>query len=233
MGQQPVHGALLHGAALVQNQQMAAKLLHHRQVVADKHERKPLFPPQRLQQIQDLALHRHVQRAGDLVAHQHPRPGGQRPGNGRPLALPAADLPGQAAGQGGVQAAPFQQGQGLAPGVPAGKPRILQRLRHSGKQCPPRVKGGGGGLEHHLHAAPDLPQLCAAGAGDVPPVQQKRAGGGVQQPDQQPGQRAFAAARPAHDAQRLPPLQPEADVVHRLQLLAAPAGEGHGQAAGF
>jgi hypothetical protein len=44
------------------------------------------------QQVDDLRLHRHVERAGRLVEHDEPRLQHQRPGDGDALALAAGEL---------------------------------------------------------------------------------------------------------------------------------------------
>ena len=88
--------------------------------MADEEKGQPAFRPQLCQQGQNLLLHRHIQRAGDLVADQKLRPDGQRPGNRRPLTLAPAHLGGAAAAQRRVQPALGQQGQRPGIGLPAG-----------------------------------------------------------------------------------------------------------------
>ena len=83
---------------------------------------------QAAQQVQDLLLNGDVQGRGGLVADQHLRPHGQGPGDGRPLALPAADLMGIAPGKLPRQAAALHKAHRLLPGLPAGQ--AAQTLPH-------------------------------------------------------------------------------------------------------
>jgi hypothetical protein len=46
---------------------------HHPQIVADEHISQPIAALQLAQQIDDLRLHRHIQRAGRLIQHQQAR----------------------------------------------------------------------------------------------------------------------------------------------------------------
>ena len=59
------------------------------QVVADKEVGQPIFPLQFAQKIDDLHLHRHVERACRLVQHHQLGAQDHRAGNGDTLPLPA------------------------------------------------------------------------------------------------------------------------------------------------
>ena len=72
-----------HGAAV-------AELGHDRQVVRDEDEREAEVPAKRVEELQDLRLHHHVERRRGLVGDQHVRVAGQRHRDGRPLAHSAA-----------------------------------------------------------------------------------------------------------------------------------------------
>ena len=60
--------------------------------MGDEQHRQPLSRLQLGQQVQDLRLHRHIQRGGRLIGDQELRPIGQRHRNHHPLPLPARQL---------------------------------------------------------------------------------------------------------------------------------------------
>ena len=82
---------------------------HHGEVVSDEEigEAEPLL--QLLQQIDDLALDRHVERRNGLVADDDARVDGERPGDADALALPAGELVGVAQRHVGKEAHNLQQ----------------------------------------------------------------------------------------------------------------------------
>ena len=65
--------AALHDAPEVHHAHFMRKILHHREIMGDEQITQFEFLLQRFQQIQDLRLHRHIQRAGRFVADQHLR----------------------------------------------------------------------------------------------------------------------------------------------------------------
>ncbi len=65
---------------------------HHPQIVADEQIPQLVIGLQLLQQIHDLRLHRHVQRAGRLIQHHEARFQHDGPGDGDALALAAAEF---------------------------------------------------------------------------------------------------------------------------------------------
>ena len=101
--------SLLYNLSLVHHQHPVTEGLYQRKVVADEQKRQVLLPFQILQQLHNLLLYRYIQGTGRLIADQEFRLDRQSPGNGRPLALAAADLMGVAPGKLGGQAALFQQ----------------------------------------------------------------------------------------------------------------------------
>src|ERR1700722_18163115 len=78
-----------------------------------------------------------------------------------------------------------------------------ERLSDDRTDGPPWVQGRVGVLEDHLNVAVKRLEPLALLSGDVLSVEYDAAGGGVQQADEQPSRGALAAARFAHDPQRL------------------------------
>src|SRR3546814_12004214 len=62
------------------------------EIVADEKVSEAQLALEPLHQVQDLRLHRDVERRGRLVAHQELRVAGQSAGDGDALALPAGEL---------------------------------------------------------------------------------------------------------------------------------------------
>jgi len=69
--EQASHAVLLHDPAQIHDGHPRRQMLDHRQVVADEQVGQAEFALQFAQQVQDLALHRHVQRRGWFVADHH------------------------------------------------------------------------------------------------------------------------------------------------------------------
>ena len=84
-----------------------------------------------------------------------------------------------------------------------------------------RVERGEGVLEDDLHAPPIGLQGVALEGRDVRAVEDDPAGGGVDEPQQQPADGRLAAARLAHETERLAARDLEVDAVHGAHL-------GHG-----
>ena len=78
--------AAFHRAAGVHHHHLVGDRAHRVQVVADEHHGHPQRPPQLRQQIQHRGADNRVQRRSHLVADQHGRFGGQRPGQVHPAA---------------------------------------------------------------------------------------------------------------------------------------------------
>ena len=82
----------LHDAAEVHHRDAIGEVAHHTEVVADEHVTGALLDLQLGQQVEDGGLHRHVERAGRLVAHDDARVAGERAGDGDPLLQAARQL---------------------------------------------------------------------------------------------------------------------------------------------
>ena len=90
---------MLHGAALLHHQHVAAHLLHHGGIVHDEQVGQPQLLLQLPQQVQHLGLHRHVRGTGGLVQDDHVRLRSQGAGDGDTLALTTGELLGKAGGE--------------------------------------------------------------------------------------------------------------------------------------
>ena len=104
---------------MVHDQHPVCKLLHQGNIVADEQNGQALslLGTEFIQQLDDLFLNSHIQGRGGLVTDQQLRLNGQGSGDGRPLALPAADLVGVAVRKFLWQAALFQEGFHPFPGL--------------------------------------------------------------------------------------------------------------------
>ncbi|MOA12453.1 hypothetical protein D3C78_1324480 [compost metagenome] len=80
------HLAMLHDVNVI------GKLLHDRQVMGDEDHGHAAFLLQVADEIEDLRLHRHIQRGGRFIGNQHVRIVGERHGDHHTLSLAAGKL---------------------------------------------------------------------------------------------------------------------------------------------
>ena len=143
----------------------------------------------------------------------------QRPREPDPLALPARELVRIAAGGVARQPDDLQQ---LAARRPAarrpGQPVHAQRLADDPPDAVARVERGERVLEDHLHPPPQRSHPLGAEVADVLAVEDDPAGRGLVQAQQRPAERGLAAARLAHQPERLAAPDIERDAVHRLDV---------------
>ena len=85
-------GALLDHPAVPHHDHLVGERAHHAQVVADEQVGEAVPRLQLAQQVDDLRLHRHVERGGRLVEHDEARPQHHGAGDGDALALAAREL---------------------------------------------------------------------------------------------------------------------------------------------
>ena len=157
---------------------------------------------QLLNQIQHLALHRNVQGAHRLVAHDELGLQGQRPGDADTLALAAGKLVGKAQGVLPGQAHIVEQIIGLFLALGFGHPGVDQHGFHDDIQAGhARIQRGEGILEDDLELAAKLAHLFFLDGSDILALVQNAARGGVQKPDQEPAGGGLSAAGFAHQAQ--------------------------------
>ena len=226
---------LLDDPAAVHHHDPLAQARDHAEVVGDQDDRHAELAPQRLQQLQDLRLHRDVERRGRLVGDQEVRLAKQRDRDHHPLAHAAGELVGVQ-----IDPAPRRRNPHLIEQPHARGARVLlahalvldQHLGHLARDPKVRIERGHRVLEDHREADAADPvqrprrqvqELLAAKAG---------AAGAAAVPGEQPHDRekglGLARAGLADHAHALARLDPEADVAHRRHL-ALGRGEAGGQ----
>ena len=142
-------------------------MAHHGEVVRDEQIGEPPFGLQVGEEIQDLRLHRHIERADRLVAHDELRLYRQRPGDPHALPLAARQLVRIAFRKSGVEADLVEQrGDGAVQSV--NFERLPQRVfnRHA------RIERAVGILEYDLHPAPQRAEPRCVEREDVVVVEQ-------------------------------------------------------------
>ncbi len=86
------HRTFLHDSSGVHHRDATRNLRHHSQIVRNEKHRKPQLPPQFREQLQNLFLHRDVQRGSRLVRDQDARASRQRHRDHHPLPQSARKL---------------------------------------------------------------------------------------------------------------------------------------------
>src|SRR3546814_3213398 len=84
--------APLDEAAKIHDADEVGDVIDYGEIVADEKVSEAQLALEPLHQVQDLRLHRDVERRGRLVANQELRVAGQSAGDGDELALPAGEL---------------------------------------------------------------------------------------------------------------------------------------------
>ena len=214
----------LHHPPEIQHDDAVGQVPDQAQVVGDEQVGGLLFVLQVGQQVEDGRLDRDVERRGRFVADHHLGPGAEGARDRDPLLEPARELaraqrqvPVLQPHRGDQLFQPVAQGRSREPGQPG------QRTADQAAHRMPAVKRRVGVLEHDLERAQGLPR---------PPPRVRAERGAVQgddralvrryEPEQDARQRGLAAARLAHQPERL--ASPDGQV-HSGQGLDA-AGEG-------
>ena len=120
--QQSLGRSLLHDPPQIHHRDAPGDLPHYREVVGDEQVGEPPIALEIGEQVEDLGLHRDVQRGDRLVAHDEGRLHGERAGDADPLALAAGKLVRIAVRVAGVEAHLFQQPSHPPPYVLAAAP---------------------------------------------------------------------------------------------------------------
>ena len=141
----------------------ARHMAHDREIVADEQIGQAQAVLQIAHQIEDLRLHRYVERRSRLVAHDEVGPRGEGAGDRDALTLAAGKFVRIFVPVGGVEADKAQQFVRLFSnvGTALDEPERPDRLGDDGGRALARVEAGVGILEHHLNAPP---QALALGA---------------------------------------------------------------------
>ena len=231
----------LHDLAEVHYGDAIGDVFHNREIVADEDVGEPEALLQGAHQVDDLRLDRHVERRDGLVGHDQLGLDGERAGDRQPLALAAGEFVRIAAGVLGAQSDQFQElaDAGLARRFALGKAMQHQRLAQHGAHRHARIERGVGVLEDHLHALAARAHLVVGERQQVLALEAHLAGRGLDQAQHQAADRRLAAARFAHDGQRLAGLELEIDAVDGADMArhqaegAAPHGKVLGEAGDF
>ena len=207
----------LHDAAEIHHGHLARDMLDHREVVADEDVGQPEIAPQVGEQIEDLRLHRHIERAGRLVADHDARFEHQRARDRGALALPAGKLRRHALAHPGRKPDAFENlGD---PALDLGARECA--LGHQWKcddvlDALARIERGERILEYRL----DQPGARLAVEREQPLALDQRAPRGWrEQPEDEARERRFSAAGLADDAEYAACRHAEGNVVDRDHVL--------------
>ena len=204
-------------------------MLHHAQIMRDEQQGQPQLRLQILQQIDDLRLHRDVERRHRLVAHHQPWPQYQRPRDPHPLALAAGKLMRKPLRRPHRQPDQPQHLRHLPPRRRVGlRAMDQQRLHDDVFHRHARIERAVGVLENNLHPRPHRAQRPRVEPGDLLAVEMDGPAGRLDQADQQPPQRRLPAAGFPHQPQGLAGADAEIHPVHRPQRHAAAPQERAG-----
>jgi hypothetical protein len=233
-------GPGLHDLPGVHDQHPVGDLQHGPEVVADEQHREPVLALQPAQQVDDRALHHHVEPGGRLVEHDQPGPEQQREREHDPLPHPAGQL---------VRVGP-QHPLGV-------ELHVAQHLEHALA----RVAVGARVPAVRLHGVPELPLDPEHGVegvhrrlehrGDLPPAQPVELLGGqgvqvlpvepdlpagvvrgpVEQPEQGVAERRLAAPGLAQQTDELALGEVERDVADGVRGRQVPGPVVDGQVA--
>ena len=203
---------LFDDAAEIHHRDLRRDVLDHRQIVADEQVGQAKFPAQFGQQVQNLRLHRYIQRAGRFVADHDARTQHQGAGDRHALALPAGQLRRLAPRHFRRQADACEH---LHHPVAHLRARhIALRGKWQGNDLlhrAARIERGERVLEHRLDQPRPLPPVHAVQA---PSVDTHLAGTCRQQAEDHACEGGLAAAGLADDAEHLAGRQRERHAVH-------------------
>ena len=186
----------LHDLAEVHDGDVVGDVTHHGEIMRDEQIRQPAFRLQVGEQIQDLRLHRHVERADRLIAHHELRLDRQRPRDPHALPLAARQFVRIAFRKGSVESDLVEQrGDGAVQSV--NFERLPERLfdRHT------RIERAVGILEYDLHPAPQRAQARPVEREDVVVLEQHLPRCRLLEPEHRASDRRLPRARLAHQSQ--------------------------------
>ena len=143
--------------AAIHHGDVVAHMLDHAEVVGDEERSDAEVLLQVHEQIEDLRLNAHVERAHRLVGDDEFGFARKRRGDTDALALPARKVRGQAVDQRGVESDAREEIE-HAP-VAVGRcadTEAIERFPHAAADRPARIEAAIGVLEHRLHAAAEF-----------------------------------------------------------------------------
>ena len=213
---------------MLHDDDVVGDLAHDGQVVGDEQVGQLQLGLQVGQQAQDLGLDQHVQGGDRLVEDDDLRLEGEGPGDGDALALTAGELVGVAAHDRARQGDHVEQlGDARLALLGGADPVDPQRFLDDAEDRVHRVQGAVGVLEDRLHDAPQGEELLGPQGGQVHPVVEHLAGGGVDEVQDDVGNRGLARAGLAHERRRRALADAEADVVDGGEGLVLALGAAH------
>jgi hypothetical protein len=213
--------AHLHDAAEVHDRDAVAHVPDDAQVVRDEQVAHRELVLQSLEQVQDLRLHRHVERARRLVAHDEVRSHRERPRDRDALALAARELVRVSRHR---LAAEPDLGEHLLDrlgllALVLREPERRDPLGHDLAHRHARVQGRVRVLEDDLHAPAQRSERALGQPRDLLAVEEDASERRLDEPEHRASQRALAAPGFADEPQRLAGPDVKADARDRMHEL--------------
>ena len=219
IGKQRAARRELDDAAEIHHRDAMADVLDDREVVRDEEIGQAELRLQIHEQVDDLRLHRHVERRDRLVADDHLGLDGERARDPEALALSAGEFVRILPHLVGPQAdAREQPGDALGPLFARRDVVVVQRLADDLARAHARIERRIGILKDHLQAASTRAHRGAVESRDVLAFQRDRAARRFDQAQDRLSGRRLAAAALADEAQRLARREVERHAVDRLHL---------------
>ena len=225
--EQPLARGMFHQHAAVHHQHALRDLPHDGKIVRDEEHGETQLLLQRVQQVDDLRLHRDVECGDRLVADQQLGLHHQGAGDADALALAAREFLHGAAHVGGGEADALQHRRDAPRTVCFGDvgPECGKRLLDDLADLHAWIEAGDRILEHHLDlAAQRLPALLVE-LGEIATLEDRRTAGDGLQAEQRPREARFAAAGFPDQAERLTGMQVEVDAIHDIAPVARAPGQ--------
>ena len=183
--------------------------------------------------VEDLGLDGDVQGGDRLVGDDQVGLAGEGAGDADALALAAAELMGEAAGLGGVEADEFEKLVEAAANLGcAAHPPDAQGKADDLLDGLVGVEGGEGVLEDHLHARTEVAKVRGREGEEVDAVEPDAAPCGLFEAADETAEGALAAAALAHKAEGLAPSDLKGDAIDGPQDAVLPGRKVLGQVFG-
>ena len=193
-----------HEAAQIHHAHLMADALDHRHIVADEQEGQLQIGLQFHHQVQNLRLHRHIQRRDGFIRDDQFRVQCEGAGNCDPLTLTAGHFMWEAAHEAARQMHPIKErGNPVLNFRARGDVVVLHRLCDLIHQLHLRIERSKGILKDHLHIKARLVQFFLAEAENVAALKLDLAGGRLHQAQDGSTAGGFTTARFAHEAEGL------------------------------
>ena len=209
----------LHDLAEVHHGHARGNVLHDGEIVGDEEVRQSELVLQVLQQIDDLRLHRDVERGDRLVEHEELRIRRQRARHADALALSAGKLVRITLAILRLQSDLLQQLRDPLLALRAVRRAVNdQRLSHDRADRHARIERRIRILKDDLHVAPHPPHAAGVELADVGAVEVDRPRRRLDQSQDAAADRRLSRSRFADQSERLAGRDVEADAIDRLHL---------------